>query len=41
MSHYDIVIRDGLWFDGTKSEPGEANPGIKVGHHHRHRLHCS
>ncbi|MFD6196725.1 amidohydrolase family protein [Mycobacteriaceae bacterium NPDC060252] len=31
MSHYDIVIRDGLWFDGTKSEPCHANLGIKEG----------
>ncbi|GLE58488.1 hypothetical protein NJBCHELONAE_37980 [Mycobacteroides chelonae] len=31
MSDYDLIIRDGLWFDGTNSEPRRANLGIKEG----------
>lgn len=31
MSVYDLIIRDGLWFDGTDSEPRKANLGIKEG----------
>lgn len=31
MSDFDLIIRDGLWFDGTDTEPRKANLGIKDG----------
>src|SRR5690348_11180221 len=28
---YDVIVRDGLWFDGTGAEPQQRNLGIKDG----------